>query len=161
MRTAHFLATLTVAVCATGAWADDDTDTFTVSATVLATCEVIANDLAFGSYDPVAAAHLDASTTLSVTCTNGTGYNVRLNLGEGAGASTATRFMDNGAQTLGYTLYRNAGRTQLWGTTIGSDTLAGAGTGAPATITVYGRIPMQQAVPSGTYDDTVTVTVTW
>jgi spore coat protein U-like protein len=141
--------------------ADDDTDTFTVTATVLASCEISANDLAFGDYDPVAAANLDAATTLSVTCTNGTPYNVALDLGGGAGASTATRYMTSGGDTLGYTLYRNAGRTQLWGETIGNDTLAGVGAGTPASVDVYGRIPMQQAAPSGDYQDTITVTVTW
>lgn len=141
--------------------ADEDTDSFTVSATVLATCEIAANDLAFGAYDPVAAAHLDAATTLSVTCTNGTPYTVALDLGGGLGATTAARRMINGADTLNYTLYRDAARTQLWGQTIGVDTLAGTGAGSAATINLYGRVPMLQTAPSGAYEDTITVKVEW
>jgi spore coat protein U-like protein len=143
--------------------ADSTTDSFTVSAHVVSSCEVIASDLDFGDYNPVAAANVDAATSLSVTCTNGTGYNVGLDLGLGAGASTAMRYMvDGGAvHALGYTLYQNAGRTTLWGTTVGSNTRAGAGTGSAATIDVFGRIPMNQAVPSGNYSDTITVSVTW
>ncbi|QGZ93832.1 Csu type fimbrial protein [Terricaulis silvestris] len=145
------------------AHAGTDTDTFTVTANVLATCEIVANDLDFGDYNPVAASNLDAATTLSLTCTNGTSYNVGLDLGEGTGASTATRYMADSGDTyfLGYTLYQNAGRTTLWGANVGSNTLAGSGTGSAATIDVYGRVPMTQTVPSGNFSDTITVTVTW
>jgi len=141
--------------------AGDDTDTFTVTANVLATCEITANDLDFGDYNPVAATNLDASTTLSLTCTNGTPYQVSLDLGDGAGASAAQRYMVNGGDSLGYTLYRNAGRTLVWGETLGADTLAGTGTGSAAAIDIFGRVPMQQAAPAGAYSDTITVTVTW
>lgn len=155
-----------IAVCAltpATAHADSTTDTFVVSAHVVSSCEVVADDLSFGDYNPVTAANVDAATTLSVTCTNGTGYNVGLNLGGGAGASTATRYMVDGgaAHSLGYTLYQNAGRTTLWGTSVGSNTRAGTGTGSAATINVYGRIPMNQTVPSGNYSDTITVSVSW
>lgn len=145
------------------AHAGTDTDTFTVSANVIATCDVVANDLEFGDYNPVTAANLDVATTMSLTCTNGTAYNVALDLGAGTGASTATRYMANGGGTdfLGYTLYRNAGRTQLWGSTIGTNTLSGTGAGTAANIDVFARIPMNQAVPSGSYTDTITVTVSW
>ncbi len=149
---------LTTTLCG-AAYAADDTDSMTVSATVLATCDVQANDLVFGGYDPVVASHLDAATTLSVTCTNGTGYNVALNLG--SGATPGVRHMTGGANTLNYTLYRDASRTQLWGQTTGSDTRAGTGTGNAATIDLYGRVPMRQTAPSGDYEDTITVTVTW
>lgn len=143
------------------AHADSDSDSFTVSATVLEACEVVANDLAFGDYDPTVASHLDAATTLAVTCTRGTGYEVGLDLGNDNGATTAARYMAHGSDTLAYTLYRNAGRTQLWGQNDGVDTLAGVGNGDPQTIDVFGRVPMQQNAPAASYQDTITVTVTW
>lgn len=143
------------------AFADDDTDSFTVSARVLAACEVTANDLAFGDYNPVATSDLDAASTLSVRCTSGTGYDVGLSLGDGGGASTATRLMQDGADTLNYVLYRDSNRTQLWGMTDGVDMLSGVGNGSAQTIDVYGRVPMQQSSPAGDYEDTIVVTVTW
>jgi spore coat protein U-like protein len=160
---ATLIAAAFAAAAPLNAYAGTDTDTFTVSANVVATCEVIADDLEFGDYNPVTAANLDAATTLSLTCTNGTAYNVALNVGTGTGASTATRYMANagGTHFLGYTLYRNGGRTQLWGSAIGADTLNGTGSGAAANIDVFGRIQMNQAVPSGEYTDTITVTVSW
>ncbi|MFN3465404.1 MAG: spore coat U domain-containing protein [Terricaulis sp.] len=153
-----FVAAL--APCA--AYAGTDTDSFEVTATVLASCEVSASDLAFGNYDPVSAAHLDADTSLSVTCTNGTPYYVALSLGDGAGATMAQRRMTKSGDTatLNYVLYQDDQRSVLWGDT-GADRLSGTGDGTPDTIDVYGRVPMQQSAPAGAYTDTIIVTVSW
>jgi len=132
-----------------------------VTATVVASCDVDAQDLAFGSYDPVSPTPLDAATTISVVCTSGTAYDVSMNAGVGAGATVATRKMSSGGSTLNYSLYSNAGRTTLWGATSGSNTVTGTGTGAAQTINVYGRIPVNQTSPAGSYTDTITVTVTY
>ncbi|MBX3510722.1 MAG: spore coat protein U domain-containing protein [Hyphomonadaceae bacterium] len=156
------LVCLAVALLApSAAHAGSDSASFTVSANVVATCEVVANDLDFGDYDPVVAAHDDAATTLSITCTNGAIYQIALNLGAGAGATAATRYMTRGGDLLAYGLYRNGARTQVWGESGGVDALSGTGTGAPVSIDLFGRIPMQQAVPAGAYQDTIIVTVTW
>lgn len=149
------------ALLAPPAFAGNDTDSFDVTATVLATCEVTAQDLEFGDYDPVAAAHLDAATELSVTCTNGSAYEVGLSLGDGSSASTATRYMTQGSDQLGYVLYQNPQRTTLWGDDEGNNTLSDVGTGVAKTIDVFARIPMQQTAPAGDYTDTIVVTVTW
>jgi spore coat protein U-like protein len=69
--------------------------------------------------------------------------------------------MQNGAALVNYRLYRDAGRTQNWGNSIGTDTLAGTGNGAAQAITVYGRVPAQSTPAAGTYTDTVAVTVTY
>lgn len=142
--------------------AGSDTDSFQVTATVVASCDVVASALAFGNYDPVTASNLDAETTFSVVCTNGTPYNVGMSLGSGAGASMATRRMtrSGGAQTLNYVLYQDNQRSVLWGNT-GTDRQAGTGAGTPDTIHLYGRVPMQQAAPAGSYSDTIVITVSW
>lgn len=161
LRSSLVLA-LAAALTPWAAYAGSDTDSFEVTATVLASCEVSASDLAFGNYDPVSAAHLDADTSLSVTCTNGTPYYVSLSLGDGAGASIAQRRMTKSGdtETLDYVLYQDDQRSVLWGET-GADRLSGTGDGTPDTIDVYGRVPMQQAAPAGAYDDTIIVTVSW
>lgn len=155
-----FLAAV-LAPCAAYA-AGSDTDTFEVSATVLASCDIVAIDLAFGNYDPVAASPLDAETTLSVTCTNGTPYYVGMSLGDGSGATMATRRMtkSGGTQTLNYVLYQDTQRTVLWGNT-GVDRLSGTGNGTANTLHLYGRVPMQQTAPAGAYTDNIVVTVSW
>lgn len=138
-----------------------DTDTMTVTATVIASCDVDAQDLAFGNYDPVSSEPLDIGTTIAVTCTHGTSYDISLDAGVGAGATVAARRMTFGGNTLSYSLYSNAGRTSVWGSTIGNNTVEGTGDGALQTLNVYGRVPTNQTAPAGSYTDTVTVTVTY
>ncbi|MDX2232890.1 MAG: spore coat U domain-containing protein [Hyphomonadaceae bacterium] len=158
-----------IATCAAFAWcvmasaasAATATDTFQVTATVVASCSVDAANLSFGSYDPVSATPLDGSTSISVHCTNGAGYVLGLDEGVGASATVSARQMSNGGQTLTYALYQDSGRTTVWGETSGVNTVAGTGSGAVQTVTIYGRAPAQQAATAGSYTDTVTVTVTY
>ena len=73
-------------------------------------------------------------------------------------AATATGSLGG---TLNYGLYRDSGRTNNWGSTIGTDTQAGTGTGLLQNLTVYGRIASAQTPLAGVYTDTVTVTLTY
>jgi spore coat protein U-like protein len=137
------------------------TDTIAVTATVQSACTVVASPLAFGTYNPISASNLDATTTLNVTCTQGTAYNVGLNAGGGAGATTTVRKLTSSGHTLNYALYQDSNRTTNWGNAVGTDTVPGtAGTGATA-YTVYGRIAGSQNTTAGAYTDSVTVTVTY
>jgi spore coat protein U-like protein len=137
------------------------TTTFAVTAAVSQTCLVVATPLAFGTYDPTSATPTDGTTTVTVTCTTATPYNVGLSAGGGTGATVASRKMTSGSNLLNYTLYQTAAHTTVWGQTVGTDTIAGTATGLPIAYTVYGRIPAQQSVGSGAYTDTITVTVTY
>lgn len=137
------------------------TDTFQVTATAIDQCQVSASDLAFGNYDPLSASATEGSTTLTVTCTLSTTYDIGLDAGTGSGATVSDRKMTSGADTLNYGLYQDAAYTTVWGNTPGTDTVADTGTGAGQDFTVYGKIPAQQNVPPGSYADTVTVTVTF
>jgi spore coat protein U-like protein len=123
-------------------------------------CTVAATDINFGTIAALTA-NVDATGTVTVQCTQTTSYNVGLNAGTGSGATVTTRKMTAGANTVDYSLYRNSGRTQVWGTTIGTNTVAGTGSGANQNLTAYGRIPVQTTPPPATYNDTITVTVTY
>lgn len=137
--------------------------TLTVNATVVSACLISNGTLSFGSYDPTAASATNGSTTLTLTCTPGTAYNIGLSAGAGSGATVALRQLTNGANTLGYKLFRDASRTLNWGVTIGTDTLAGTTSSVSLTntITVYGQVPAQQTAVAGSYADTVAITVTY
>ena len=136
-------------------------DTFQVTATVPDECTISATDLAFGSYSVTAGTAVDGSSSLSVTCSGGTAYEVSLDAGVGSGATVAARKMTSGSDTLDYTLYRDSGRTQVWGDTSGTNTLSGNGSGSGQTISVYGRITAAQTAAAGSYTDTVTATITF
>jgi spore coat protein U-like protein len=135
------------------------TATMPVSATVLAACLVVALPLAFGNYT---GAQNDAQSTITVTCTPGTTYNVRLDAGTATGATVTSRAMTfNTTNTLGYAIYRNAGRTQNWGQTDNTDTVQGTGSGLPQLLPVYGRIPANEFAANGLYADQIGVTVAY
>ncbi len=108
----------------------------------------------------VLTSNVDASTTLSVQGTNTTPYTIGINEGVGASATIAARKMTNGAATVTYSLYKDSGRTQLWGST-GAEAVSATATGLVQTYTVYGRVPPQATPAAGTYTDTLTITVTY
>lgn len=157
-------AMLAIVVVATpvAVFAQTAQTTMDVSATVVEACIVTATNLAFGNYDPTATSPTDAASSITVTCTPGTSFTVGLNAGIASGATVASRQMASGSDRLGYGLYQDAARSVNWGNTPGTDTPAAATAGlTPAALTVYGRVPAQQAVAVGSYTDTVTITVSY
>jgi spore coat protein U-like protein len=105
---------------------------------------------------------VNSTTTISVTCTNTTSYNVGLNAGTASGATVANRSMTGpAAALLGYKLFRDSGRTTNWGNTVGTDTLPGTGSGVNQTLTVYGQIPAREFPRVGSYTDTIIATITY
>ncbi len=147
--------TSTIAV----AQANPATTTFGVSATVLKDCIVSAAALGFGNYT---GAVVNASSTVTVTCTNGTTYTVGLNQGLTTGATVTTRQMGitQPAGGLNYSLLTGSYAGSNWGNTSGS-WVSGTGSGAAQPLTVYGVLPAGQYVPPGSYTDTIAVTVTY
>jgi len=146
------------------AQADSKNASFTVSATVAKACTIDASDMNMGTWSGVG--NLDGATTVTVKCTNGTSYNVALDNGAN-GTSTADRKLGDGAERLSYNLFRDSGRTQIWGSTIGTNTVPGTGSGMATanerSIDVYARIAQADllAAKPGTYTDSVTATITY
>ena len=138
------------------------TTTFPVTTTVLTACTVTALPLSFTSYNPTLGSDTDSTTTMAVLCTAGTPYTVALDKGvNGASVSTRKMILTAGSDLLPYQLFTDTGRTGNWGTTIGTDTVAGSATGILQTLTVYGRIPAGASVPAGAYTDTVTISINY
>src|SRR5271169_1247948 len=137
------------------------TTTFTTQITITAACIInSASNLNFGAAG-VLAANVDQTSTIQVQCTNTTPYSVSLDAGTGTGATVAARKMTNGANTVTYSLYSDAGRTIVWGNTIPTNTVAGTGNGASQAYTVFGRVPPQATPAPALYTDTITATVTY
>lgn len=130
---------------------------FGVSVTVQATCAVSASSMRFGTYMGTA---VNATSAVSVNCTNSTPYNVGLSAGLAPGATVSARKMAGpGSSLLEYGLSSSNEGVVNWGHTVGVDTVAGVGNGAAQVLTVHGQIPAGQYVAAGPYNDTVTVTV--
>jgi len=137
------------------------TTTFDVTLTIIADCTIAASNLNFGSSQGVLAAAVNANTTLNVTCTNTTPYNVGLNAGTGTGSTVAARLMSGtgaNTSTIQYTLKQTSGGSN-WGNTQGTDTVSGTGTGSSQSLTVFGNIPVQTTPQPDAYKSTITATV--
>src|SRR5262245_41223492 len=107
--------------------------------------------MGFGAYNDSSAVDTDTATSVVVNCTRVLGTNnanVVLQLGPSATSGTiATRQMASGANRMNYNLYRDAGRSQVWGQTSGVDTVTintgniGNGSNTDVTFTIFGRVP--------------------
>src|SRR4051794_33671627 len=149
----------TVTVSVTGSGVTTATSNFNVRTTVQKACNVAATALNFGAYTN---ALINATSTISITCTSTTTYTVGLNAGTATGATVTNRSMTGpSGALLGYKLFSNSGRTTNWGNTVGTDTVAGTGSGVLQSLTVYGQLPANQNVLPGGYSDTITVTITY
>ena len=146
--------------------ANPATTTFTVTANVLKNCTVSAAALTF-NYTPGTGVATNNSN-ITVNCTKNTAFTTALTAGTTTGTTIPQRLLNDGAagDTLQYNLYTTSGLTTIWGTTVGTNTVAGtgAGMGTAVTQTVYGQVvdsAANQAVPPGTYTDTITVNVAY
>jgi spore coat protein U-like protein len=135
------------------------TASFTVTAVVPATCTISASTLSFGNYS---GGLINASSVLTVTCTDLTTFNIGLNAGTATGATVTTRRMTSPAlATLNYVLFRDSARTLNWGNTVGTDTLISQGTGAAQMLGVFGQMAAGQSANPAVYTDTIIATITY
>lgn len=140
-----------------------------------ADCSVSVSGVAFGVYDPLLAAPDDSTGSVTVTCAyvapgGATNVNYTVALSTGTSGAYAQRRMSAGASRLTYNLFVDAARSVIWGNaTAGTAVVSGAMRVGPgvgngtrsATHTVYGRAPALQATDSGSYADSIVVTLTF
>jgi spore coat protein U-like protein len=138
--------------------------TLTVTSSIAASCSINSPTLAFGAYDPLVtnlATPLDQSTTLTVTCTNGSPITLELDAGltpaTGSTAPIPLRQMVSGANKLAYFLYTASDHATAWGATTAA--VSDTGNGTAQNHSIFGRVTAGQNLPVGTYSDTVTATV--
>src|SRR5207253_11226918 len=99
---------------------------------------------------------LDGAARMTMVCTRGA--QAAIIIDSGRHSTGSNRALSGGTQRVSYQLYRDEGRTQVWG---GGSALqfVSNGVARPEQVTVYGRIPPGQEVQSGVYTDVVTATV--
>ena len=145
-------------VTATPAVAGTNSATMTVTAEVLESCEVSDATLAWTGLGVLNGANHDTSTSMSLTCTDGSDFNVTM--GAGGNANAGQRYMaGSGTDKIPYSLYLGVPAS---GTLLAVNTAiaAGTGTGSAQTLTIGGRIPSTAGnVAADTYSDSVAVTV--
>ena len=146
------------------AFAGSATANLNVSASVSAVCTISTSAVAFGAYDPVvanAATDLNGTGTLTVACTKGAATTI--DLGNGGNFAAGSRRMGSGTDFLNYSLYKDAARTQVWGTGLAGGTTYtyNSASKAATIISVYGKVPMAQDVTVGAYSDVVLATINY
>ena len=133
------------------AWAATDTDTLTVTATVVDSAQIISvGDIAFGNYDPTTTVATDAGGSVTVRATSGMTYTIYIG---------ADRTMTDGTDNLNYELFVDAPRTTAWGSTLATGEGYTAASNANVTYPIFGQIAALQDVGAGSYSDTVTITL--
>jgi len=129
------------------------------------TCTFTNTGLDWGNINLASGSTFDLTGTFRANCTGIAGQTVRVcpNFNAGSGGvngSGSERYMLSGVNQLRYNIYRNAARTNVWGSRTWGKAptpptinvrLNGAGTGT-ASATMYGRIfSGQTGLPTGTY----------
>ncbi|MEI2415569.1 spore coat U domain-containing protein [Orrella sp. JC864] len=123
-------------------------------------CRLItSSDMDFGQVENLSGG-LNNVSHITLMCPLGMSWQVGQDNGAHAVGNTR-RMAGPGGNFITYELYRDPGRTQRWGNTLNDDTSAGTGQGNTVIdLSVYGRIEDQPA-PPGSYEDTITVTLTF
>jgi spore coat protein U-like protein len=137
------------------------TNNFDVTMKIIADCTIAASPLDFGQSQGVLNTTVNVNSSLQVTCTNTTPYNIGLSAGGVTGSTTAARLMGGtgaNTSTVAFNLTQTAGGSN-WGNTQGTDTLSGTGSGSLQSLTVYGTVPTQTTPQPDTYKTTITATV--
>jgi len=160
-----FLFLVALMVVSVPVFAGSQTANVSVTASVAASCTIATLPVAFGAYDPVsanAATDLLGAGTLTVACTKGA--TTAIDLGQGTNYLAPARRMTAGAAAfLNYALYKDAARTQVWGSAMAGGTTYSYNSASrnSVAITVYGTVPQAQDVTTGSYADTVVATINY
>lgn len=127
-----------------------------VTASIQATCLVSVASLPFGVYT---GSQIDATATITATCTDTTPYYVNVGDGLNSDASFYQRMIGPGGSLISHRFFQDAGRTIEWRKANNLDGKSGVGTGVVQHLTLYGRLLAGQFAIPGSYTDTVVVTV--
>lgn len=122
-------------------------------------CSVSASDLNFGTYNPADSSNNDSTFTLTVSCNESATYSISLSKPVGSRVMVGA-----GDDSLIYNIYTDMNRQNVWGDGTGGTHTVDDSISPPDTYkvyTFYGRLIAGQDKSSGTYSDTLTVTVTY
>lgn len=130
-------------------------------------CTIGAGSLAFKSYDPIVAHRINALLGVglfTVQCPVGVAVTSMIEEGlypaSDSTASSPSRRLAAGANRMSHALYQDANRSVVWGNTPAS-ALSYIGSGVTETVSVYALIPSGQNVGTGSYSDSLVITIVY
>lgn len=169
MKTLQSLRLVAASVLALGVAnafaAGTDADNINLKAEIVTSCTIETADINFDDYDPIvanAATDVDRYAPIKTTCTIGSLPTLSITTGANnaaAGGEPVGRKLRKGASAdyLNYTLYSDAAGGAAWVDGIAVTTPSGT----EEFNDLFARLHQGQNKPVGTYNDTVTVTVTF
>lgn len=142
-----------------GVSAKTNTGTMAARVQVDTSCRLNTEPLTFGTVN-LFSGQVDATTNVKLSCGPAVAYSVAIDNGQ---YYNGQRRMYGGVFAgfqlyVPYEIYRNAARTQVWGSTAGNLVTGTTPANGDVTLTAYGRVP-NSLVLARPYLDTVTVTV--
>lgn len=134
------------------------TNTMEARLRVDTSCRVFTEPLQFGNVN-IFSGVVDATSNIRLRCGPAVAYTVAIDNGQNYNGQ---RRMSNGRggwfSYVNYQIYRNAARTQVWGSTAGNLVTGTTPANGLVTLVAYGRVPNSIVLPND-YIDVVTVTV--
>lgn len=121
-------------------------------------CRMTVEPMTFGNVN-IFSGQVDATALIHLRCGPAVAYSVALDNGRNFNAGW--RRMSSGGgffQYVRYQIYRDAARTQLWGSTPATMVTGTTPANGDVTLTAHGRVPNTIVMPRA-YTDVVTVTV--
>ena len=125
----------------------------TISATVADACDISINDLNFGAYDPNSATADTSDANITYQCTSGSTPTLSF-------STTTLEMSGPGSDVITYTLHQGSGGSGTAWNSTNNYPLATA-TGASQNATYSGNIPINQFVEAGSYDQNLTITLSF
>lgn len=140
------------------AWAGTSTGTLDARLRVDTSCRLNTETLAFGNAN-IFSGQIDAIAQFRLSCGPAVAYSVAIDNGLNFNGQRRMANGSNGVRAyVPYQIYRNAARTQVWGSTPANMVTGITPVNGEVTLTAYGRVPSTIVLPR-VYIDTVTVTV--
>jgi len=102
------------------------------------------------------------SFDLQMTCSNSLAYTIDIDAGQNANANIR-RATDGNGNYLAYRLYQDSAMSQEIGVSANNQ-ISGTGTGNQETYTFYAKVATADndpLPPTGTYQDTLAITISW
>jgi spore coat protein U-like protein len=125
-------------------------------------CRVrITTGVAFGTYNVFSATPLDTTGAIQWRCRAGSAASVVIQLTRGSSPNWLWRRLTLGTNYVLYHLYLDAARSQVWGDgTPGTSTYTARYPGSGwVTVSVFGRIPINQDAVVGNYTDSIVAVI--
>lgn len=138
---------------------------FQALVTVPPSCSVVtASDMSFNPggmpLSGTRTGNLASTSTIDLTCTKRTSWQVGLDDGLHATAGGTRQMCNPDGACIAYRLNRTSG-TNPWGDDIDVNTVEGTSAGTSQSLTVHGRVDDQPLLQAGRYSDTVKVVLTY